>query len=65
MTIIRQTLESVGIPVSLSSKIDVILQHEIENPNYQRSLEEQEIISHGWIWWVAQGQRTLNHKGGY
>ncbi len=59
----RQTLESVGVPISLSSQIAVILQRGIENPDYQRSPEEQETVSHGWTWWAAQSCKTVNHRG--
>lgn len=59
-TQIQQTLEAVGIPTSLAEKGAEILQKQSENPFYQRTVEEQEIISHGHTWWVAQGMRTLS-----
>lgn len=55
----QKTLEAVGIPVSLAKEADLILQKEAENPFYQRSQEEQEIISHSHTWWVAQGMKTV------
>lgn len=53
----QETLESVGVPVSLAEKSGEILQKEAEDSGYERTEEEQETISHAWMWWVAQGMR--------
>jgi hypothetical protein len=55
----QKTLEAVGIPVSLAKEADLILQKEAENPFHQRTQEEQEIINHSHVWWVAQGMKTV------
>jgi hypothetical protein len=55
----QATLEAVGIPVSLAKASALILQKESENPFYQRTQEEQEIINHSHIWWVAQGMKSV------
>jgi hypothetical protein len=55
----QATLEAVGIPVSLAKEADLILQKESENPFYERTQEEQEIIKHSRIWWVAQGMKSI------
>lgn len=59
----RETLEAVGIPISLAKEAAVILQKQSENPFYQRTKEEQELISHSHVWWVAQGMKTVEIKG--
>jgi hypothetical protein len=51
----KQTLEAVGIPISLAEKCGLILEKEQQNPFYQRTKEEQELINHSHIWWVAKG----------
>ena len=58
----QETLESVGVPVSLAAKSAEIVQKESENLHYQRTPEEQEIISHAHTWWVAQGMKTTGAK---
>lgn len=55
----QQTLEAVGIPISLAKSAAVILQKQAENPFYQRTQEEQELINHSHIWWVAQGMKSV------
>lgn len=55
----KETLEAVGIPVALAKEADLILQKQTENPFYQRTQEEQEIINHSHTWWVAQGMQIV------
>lgn len=55
----QTTLEAVGTPVSLAEKAAVILEKQAENPFYQRTKEEQEVIDSSWKWWVAQGMQTI------
>jgi hypothetical protein len=61
----QQTLEAVGIPVSLAEKCSLILAEEEQNPFYQRTQEEQEIINHSHTWWVAQGMKSVQNDGNY
>jgi hypothetical protein len=58
----QETLEAVGIPVSLAKEADLILQKESENPFYERTQKEQEIIKHSHVWWVAQGMKTVGDR---
>jgi hypothetical protein len=58
----QETLESVGIPVSLAAQSAEIIQKESKNPHYQRTPQEQKIISHAHTWWVAQGMKTTGKK---
>jgi hypothetical protein len=60
----QQTLEAVGIPISLAKEAAVILQKQAENPFYQRTKEEQELINHSHIWWVAQGMKSVGDTNG-
>jgi hypothetical protein len=55
----QKTLEAVGIPVSLAKEANLILQKESENSFYERTQEEQEIIKHSHVWWVAQGMKSI------
>jgi hypothetical protein len=61
----QQTLEAVGIPISLAKEAAVILEKEAENPFYQRTKEEQELINHSHIWWVAQGMKSVGDNNGH
>ena len=58
----QTTLEGVGVPVSLAKQSAEIIQKEANNPGYERTPTEQEIINHAYTWWVAQGMRTT-HEG--
>lgn len=61
----RKTLEAVGIPVSLAEKCSQILEKQSQNPFYQRTQEEQELINHSHIWWVAQGMKSVGDTNGH
>lgn len=58
----QETLEAVGIPISLAKEAAVILQKQAENPSYQRTKEEQELINHSYTWWIAQGMKSIGIK---
>lgn len=58
----QETLEAVGIPISLAKEAAIILQKQAENPFYQRTKEEQELINHSHVWWVAQGMKSVETK---
>jgi hypothetical protein len=61
----KQTLEAVGIPISLAEKCSSILEKEQQNPFYQRTKEEQELINHSHTWWVAQGMKSVGENNGH
>ncbi len=61
----QQTLGAVGVPVSLAEKCSLILEKQRQNPFYQRTQEEQELINHSHTWWVAQGMKSVQNDGNY
>lgn len=58
----QETLEGVGVPVSLAQASADILEKEAQDTHYRRTPEEKETINHAYTWWVAQGQQTTTQE---